>query len=370
MLNHYAKDYIKKEIEKEKKDTNLLDEYGVFWFYAGVVVAGVLGIIGFIFDFAVVFGIIKISFKSSLIAVIIAVIIAAIVQFGISSPVILSVRGLKKKTYEKKGYRPMIVLTGLFAFVCLCVTIALSLKTEKLVEVFAQSSYKSEIEKETPLKLTFSEMRKRERDNYEKDKRDLLNSISGLRNDRIMWKGKLTTRESSSKEARKKEKKELPALTSRFNASIDSLKSAELTELTLLRNRNANRQTVYTQNVLTGKRFTMGANVFFNLLRVLLIIGFVSYLINASKEQETVNKPSETVKNCQSESKEPSNRQPSIDKTETVNRQPSIGFKTVNRVCANPTCSVDLSNARSNKKYCSSSCKTQGWVINNQSKNK
>jgi hypothetical protein len=279
MIKHTIHTKIQAEAEKK----TLADEWGGFWFVTGEIVGKILlGIVGAAADLLVLLSIFYLSTRNWGLSLMTAGILSIGIQLTMGAALMRAVKGFTRKDYERKGFKPMIFLAFIIFLVMLSLTGYLSLNTGSVVEAFTEETLKLE-DKEAILSgqdgaisaLTAQ---------YNSDLQALRKEAQTLDNDKIMWQGKWTVRERSSRQAAKIRGEKIPALQAAYQSNLDRLQTEKSTLRQEINEENQRRTENHEAKVEKTSSIAIGFNLIFNLVRCFILAGFMVFLVNAGNE--------------------------------------------------------------------------------------
>ena len=279
----WAKSTIEKRIEHENGKKTLLDMYGgvMFWLWE-VVGKWILGILGAVADSAVIFSILFLSFKHFTGCLIAAIVAATVMQvvFGVSGlPMLIS---YFRKDYTKDGFKAMMSFNLIIIIFIFGGTIYLTFNTDKTAVAVADKVFQEEDihakdnyydDKIAKLEAAF-----------QNEKDQLLATYTDLKNDKVMWKGRLTTREMSSRSADQIMNITLPEKEAQHRKAVKDLKQEKSDYQKEAKGRNLSIKNDKERKLATAKTTVVGFNLAINLLRAIFLAAFAYFVVHANRE--------------------------------------------------------------------------------------
>ena len=211
-MSKILKEAFNSHLERELPKRDLVDQYGAIIHLLGSVIGKyILGVLGFICDYFVLFSIFFLSIRSFYGAVIIAGALAIVVQAAYGGLFFRAGITYFRGQYVNSGHRAMMIISGLVAGVFLGASFWLNNQSDKIVDAFAELTFE-----DVDIYARQEEFAAREEEilqQYNKDKKALEDRAATLLQDKIMYLGVNTVRERSTKEANRISKIDIPELT-------------------------------------------------------------------------------------------------------------------------------------------------------------
>lgn len=276
---------LRDRVNREKSNKDLVDEYGTFWTVVAQIVGNyIFGILGAAADILVLFSIFYVATRNAVAATVAAVLLGVAIQLIYGFSLFKAAKNYFRGDYEKPGFKPMLYLTATLSILMLCATAFLSTKTDKLVFVAAEQNF--ELQDESGVNAYYDSLATVAATLYTQDRDALTVEANRLNSDKIMWKGKWTTRERSSRQAAKITGEELPALRQSYENEKALIEERRNADLLAVRSGNTAKTERFEQDVIMGGNTSIGFNLAINLLRGIIIIWFANFIVNAGKNEK------------------------------------------------------------------------------------
>lgn len=285
---------VERRVQQEADKHTLIDSYGNIIGWMKVLADWLLTPAGAILDGLVLFGIFFLAVKQLELAIILAAIAAVAIQFFYGKPAAHAAATVFTGRYQKDGEQKLMWgMWGLTLF-GLSASLALSFQSDKLVEAVGEQYYQEESDAATQAR--YDTLLQQAQAQYNSDVATLQQRINTLQQDKIMWKGTLTTRERSSRKAAALSE-ELTTLQHAYNSRVAQIEQQRNNSLQHLQQRNNRTATLFATRIDEGGATLKGINIAFNLARFFIIVLFMYFVAKAAEEQQpaTVTTPVATT---------------------------------------------------------------------------
>jgi len=273
---------IERRVKAESEKSTLIDSYGNIIGWMKVLADWLLAPAGAILDGLVLFGIFFLAVKVLPLAVILAAIAAIAIQFFYGKPASHAAATVFTGRYQKEGEQKLMWgMWGLTLF-GLSASLALSFQSDKLVEAVGEQYYQQETDEQ--VQARYDTLLQQAQQQHNTDVATLQQRINTLQQDKIMWKGQLTTRERSSRKAAALSE-ELTTLQQAYNTRVAQVEEQRNNSLQQLQQRNNRTATLFASRIDEGGATLKGINIAFNLARFCIIVLFMYFVAKAAEEQ-------------------------------------------------------------------------------------
>lgn len=283
-MSKILKEAFNSHLERELPKKDLVDQYGAIIHLLGSVIGKyILGVLGFICDYFVLFSIFFLSIRSFYGAVIIAGALAIVVQAAYGGLFFRAGITYFRGQYINSGHRAMMIISGLVAVVFLGASFWLNNQSDKIVDAFAELSFE-----DVDIYDRKDEFAAREEEilqQYNKDKKALEDRAATLLQDKIMYLGVNTVRERSTREANRISKIDIPELTKSKDNSLAALRDEKAQYEAEKRQQRSEAKAKQAEDIRTGKLAVIGFNFFINLARVLLMLMYAFFIAKVEQER-------------------------------------------------------------------------------------
>ena len=283
---------IERRVQAEAEKKTLIDTYGNLIGWMKVLADWLLAPAGAILDGLVMFGIFFLSVKNMPLAIVLAAISAIVIQVLYGMPASHAASTAFTGRYQKEGEQKLMWGMWLLTIVGLGCSLVLSLRSDRLVIAVAEQHYQEEAD--TSIQARYDALLQQAQQQHNTDVATLQQRINTLQQDKIMWKGQLTTRERSSRKATALSE-ELTTLQQAYNTRIAQIEQQRDNSLQQLQRRNNNVQQLFATRVEDGGRTLKGINVAFNVVRLCIILLFMYFVAKAAEEVTTPATPVATT---------------------------------------------------------------------------
>ena len=283
---------IERRVQAEAEKKTLIDTYGNLIGWMKVLADWLLAPAGAILDGLVLFGIFFLSVKNMPLAIVLAAISAIVIQVLYGMPASHAASTAFTGRYQKEGEQKLMWGMWLLTIVGLGCSLVLSLRSDRLVIAVAEQHYQEEAD--TSIQARYDALLQQAQQQHNTDVATLQQRINTLQQDKIMWKGQLTTRERSSRKATALSE-ELTTLQQAYNTRIAQIEQQRDNSLQQLQRRNNNVQQLFATRVEDGGRTLKGINVAFNVVRLCIILLFMYFVAKAAEEVTTAPTPVATT---------------------------------------------------------------------------
>lgn len=275
---------IERRVMEEAEKQTLVDTYGDLIGWMKVLADWLLAPAGAILDGLVLFGIFYLSVKNMPLAIALAVMAAITIQFLYGKPIARAASTVFSGRYDKAGEQGLMWGMWIVSIVGLSVSLYLSFRSDRLVIAVAEQHYQQE--DDTAVQDRYDNKLQQLQQQYNTDVAALNERIAALQNDKIMWKGELTTRERSSRKASALSE-ELATLQHTYNSRVAQIEEQRGQSLQQLQQQNNNTATLFATRVEDGGKTLKGINISFNLIRAVIIVLFMYFVAKAAEEANT-----------------------------------------------------------------------------------
>lgn len=283
---------IERRVKEEAKKKSLIDTYGNIIGWMKVLADWLLAPAGAILDGLVLFGIFYLAVKNIPLSVLLAAVAAIAIQFLYGKPAAVAASTAFSGRYQNDGEQKLMWSFWVITFVALGGSLFLSFHSDKLVEAVGEQIYIQE--DDTEIQQRYDNKLQQLQQLQQQQQQALQDEIATLSNDKIMWKGQLTTRERSSRAASKL-RQQLPELQQQHQEQIQQLEQQRQQALQLLLERNGATAEKFAIRVDEGGATLKGINIVFNLVRLAIILIFMYFTTHAAEELQQATTPVATT---------------------------------------------------------------------------
>jgi hypothetical protein len=283
---------VERRVRAEAEKTTLIDTYGPLIGWMKVLADWLLAPAGAVLDGLVLFGIFYLAVKSILLSAILAAIAAIAIQFLYGWPASVAASTAFSGRYEKQGEQGLMWFMGGITIIALGFSLFLSFRSDRLVEAVGEHIYIQEDDGETQQR--YDKLLEAAQQQHNTDIAAVNERIAALQNDKIMWKGQVTTRERSSRKAANLSN-ELTTLSNTYNTRVQQIEEQRQQALQQLQHNNSNTAELFAARVEDGGATLKGVNISFNVVRLAIILVFMYFTSAAATELQHAPTPVATT---------------------------------------------------------------------------
>lgn len=285
--------YIEKKVQAEAGKTNLVDEYGSFWFIVGEMVGNwLLGAIGAAADAFTLWGFLYLMTKSFWVSVIVAVSASAAIQIVLGRSVVRATKtahrgDIKQGHAQYKGFRRQLALMVIIVVSMLTASLFISKVSDSPIK--ARTEYLREKEKINleDVRAPFLARIEEEKKIYASDSATVWTAIERLQNDKVHdSQGKLVTRYAHLSTINRKMNDDLPRIEKKRDEAIAAIKREMNDAVYYAEVANGDIDAKYDSRDHMAETYVVGGNILFQLLRTLLLLGMTVFLVDAAETKE------------------------------------------------------------------------------------
>jgi len=272
---------IERRVKAEAEKKTLVDTYGNLIGWMKVLADWLLAPAGAILDGLVLFGIFFLSVKNMPLAIALSAVSAIAIQFLYGMPASHAAATAFTGRYQNQGEQRLMWAMWVVTGIGLGCSLLLSFRSDRLVEAVAEHHYKEEAD--TAVQRRYDALLQQALEQHNTDVATLQQRINSLEADKIVWKGRETTRERSSRKAAALSE-ELTTLQQAYNARVAQIEEQRNNSLQQLQQRNNNSATLFSARVEDGGQTLKGINITFNIIRLVIILIFMYFTACAAEE--------------------------------------------------------------------------------------
>jgi len=327
----WGKELISEKVIKESQKQTLVDQFGPSMFWIWEVIGKVLlGVLGALADAVVFFSILYLAFRHLVGCAVAAIVVCVIIHavFGYSGYKALF--NYFSGNYRKNGFGPMIMLNLALVGIVFASTIYFSLNTDKVAVAVAEEAF--QVEDVNQKDGYYEDEITKERIAYNEQRAELMAEYNRLVNDKIMSGGRLVTRWSSDKAAKKIINQTLPALRADYENNVDQLRAEKQRAQDQIAGKNQDTNTEKAQKVAVAKTAVVGYNLGINFLRLLILAMYSYFMARAVAETtQEQRQPTPQAEQPQQPRQLADNNQGQRERQPTAPQKPKIAAKAPSR---------------------------------------
>lgn len=273
---------------REEAEKDFAADWGTFWNVAGNWIGMyAMAVLGFVADFAVAYSLIYSATRSNFAALLSATAVCAVIQYGYGGATFRITKAVKTGKVNESRYLRSVVIAGLFGAATLGASLYLSYHFDSVFEVASEPQAAKEMKDEGAVNAYYDEKIAALRTDYEAERNALQEKRNGLQRQRneageVLW----TARRSMESI----DKKQAPALRENYESSVAALEAERSAMLQQTLQENAATADKWRAKILEGSQFTRWFNIAVNLARLLLIVGWVLFLLDVDEDRKKRDK--------------------------------------------------------------------------------
>lgn len=279
---------VERRVKEEAQKKTLIDSYGSIIGWMKVLADWILAPAGAIMDGLVLFGIFYLAVKNIPLSVALAAVAAVAIQFLYGKPAAVAASTAFSGRYQNDGEQKLMWAFWVVTFIALGGSLFLSFHSDKLVEAVGERIYIQQ--DDTEIQQRYDTKLQQLQQLQQQQQQALQDEIATLSNDKIMWKGQLTTRERSSRAAARL-RQQLPELQQQQQQALQQLEQQRQQALQQLSNKNEATAAKFAIRVDEGGATLKGINIAFNLVRLAIILIFMYFTARAAEELQQAPTP-------------------------------------------------------------------------------
>jgi hypothetical protein len=280
--NNTAKEVRRRAAEETDKD--FAADWGGFWMIAGNYIGMyAMAVLGFVADFAVAFSLIYGATRSTFAALLSATAICAVIQYGYGGATFRITKAIKTGRISQPRYLRSAIIAGAFGGATLGASLYLSYHFDSVFEVASEPQAEAEMKDEGQVNAYYDDKIATLRTDYETERNALQEKRNGLQQQRneageVLW----TARRSLESI----DKKQAPALRSGYEAAVAALEAERAQRLQQTIATNAATSEKWRAKIMEGSQFTRWFNIAINIARLVLIVGWVVFLMDVDEDRK------------------------------------------------------------------------------------
>jgi len=268
----------------EEKEKDFAADWGGFWMIAGNYIGMyAMAVLGFIADFAVAFSLIYGATRSTFAALLSATAICAVIQYGYGGATFRITKAIKTGRINQPRYLRSAIIAGAFGLATLGASLYLSYHFDSVFEVASEPQAEKEMKDESAVNAYYDEKIAALRSDYETERNALQTKRNDLQRQRneageILW----TARRSLESI----DKKQAPALREGYESAVAALETERATMLQQTIATNSATAQKWNAKIMQGSQFTRWFNIAINIARLVLIVGWVVFLMDVDEDRK------------------------------------------------------------------------------------
>jgi hypothetical protein len=268
----------------EEIDKDFAADWGGFWMIAGNYIGMyAMAVLGFIADFAVAFSLIYGATRSTFAALLAAAAVCGVIQYGYGGATFRITKAIKTGRINQPRYLRSAIIAGAFGAATLGASLYLSYHFDSVFEVASEPQAAAEMKDEGGVNTYYDEKIATLRADYETERNALQEKRNGLQQQRneageVLW----TARRSLESI----DKKQAPALRSGYEAAVAALETERAQRLQQTIATNTATAEKWNAKIIEGSDFTRWFNIAINIARLVLIVGWVVFLMDVDEDRK------------------------------------------------------------------------------------
>lgn len=268
----------------EEVEKDFAADWGGFWMIAGNYIGMyAMAVLGFVADFAVAFSLIYGATRSTFAALLSAAAVCAVIQYGYGGATFRITKAIKTGRINQPRYLRSAIIAGAFGAATLGASLYLSYHFDSVFEVASEPQAAAEMKDESSVNTYYDEKIAALRADYETERNALQEKRNGLQQQRneageVLW----TARRSLESI----DKKQAPALRSGYETAVAALETERAQRLQQTIATNTATAEKWNTKIIEGSQFTRWFNIAINIARLVLIVGWVVFLMDVDEDRK------------------------------------------------------------------------------------